>query len=228
MHSFLLSTYDRDTEKAFTKARFPNLRKLVLYRSQSGLLSSLLPLRHLQTLKINNKNLALSSPSSFQLTLTKVTLVGANLFAELMRVLGSLTSSEAPTWLEGCRTGVWRGPTRPDAGYSIRCGYQRVSAASELFFFFFLGFAPTWLNLRRLDFDSTRVGPYQPATETAETGWNWLWIMPKQPKSALNEAQTSQISPSSILFWIFVASFVFSFLFCVSCLHLSLFYESRP
>ncbi|KAF3945557.1 hypothetical protein CMV_028080 [Castanea mollissima] len=83
---------DRDTEIGFAMASFPNLRKLVLYRSQSGLLSSLQPLRHLQTLKIYNKNLALSSPSSFPLTLTKITLAGANLSAAVMRVLGSLTS----------------------------------------------------------------------------------------------------------------------------------------
>ncbi|XP_030941872.1 putative late blight resistance protein homolog R1B-23 [Quercus lobata] len=84
---------DRDTEEAFAKARFPSLRKLVLYGVQSELLSSLQPLRHLQTLKIYNKHLAsLSSPSSFQFTLTKITLIGPNLSAAVMRVLGSLTS----------------------------------------------------------------------------------------------------------------------------------------
>ena len=82
---------DRDTEEAFAKARFPSLRKLVLYRMQSELLSSLQPLRHLQTLKIYEL-FGVSSPSSFQLTITKITLVGANLSAAVMRMLGSLTS----------------------------------------------------------------------------------------------------------------------------------------
>ena len=43
--------------------------------------------------KIYNKHLArLSCPSSFQFTLTKITLIGVDLSADVMRVLGSLTS----------------------------------------------------------------------------------------------------------------------------------------
>ena len=56
-------------------------------------MSSHHPLLHLQTLKIYELML-LSSPTSFHLTLTKITIfVGANLFGGgVMRVLGSLTN----------------------------------------------------------------------------------------------------------------------------------------
>uniref|UniRef100_A0A7N2RDN9 4-hydroxy-3-methylbut-2-enyl diphosphate reductase n=1 Tax=Quercus lobata TaxID=97700 RepID=A0A7N2RDN9_QUELO len=87
---------NEDIESLFAKARFPNVRKLELHSirwTESGLLSSLHPLRHLQTLKIYELML-LSSPTSFHLTLTKITIfVGANLFGGgVMRVLGSLTN----------------------------------------------------------------------------------------------------------------------------------------
>ena len=87
---------NEDIESLFAKARFPNVRKLELHSirwTESGLLSSLHPLRHLQTLKIYDLIL-LSSPTSFHLTLTKITIfVGANLFGGgVMRVLGSLTN----------------------------------------------------------------------------------------------------------------------------------------
>ena len=67
---------NHDTESLFSKARFPNLRKLGLYTLnalQSFLLSlsNIHPLRHLQTLKIC-KYVRLSNPSSLQLTLTKI------------------------------------------------------------------------------------------------------------------------------------------------------------
>ncbi|XP_030941879.1 putative late blight resistance protein homolog R1B-13 [Quercus lobata] len=80
---------EEDTESHFAKARFPNLRKLGLYSSrlvESGILSSLLPLCHLQTLKIYNLNEISSSPTSILLTLTKITLVDS----AFMGVLGSL------------------------------------------------------------------------------------------------------------------------------------------
>ena len=87
---------NKDIESLFAKARFPNVRKLELHSirwTESGLLSSLHPLRHLQTSKIYELIL-LSSPTSFHLTLTKITIfVGANLFGGgVMRVLGSLTN----------------------------------------------------------------------------------------------------------------------------------------
>ncbi|KAF3951132.1 hypothetical protein CMV_023185 [Castanea mollissima] len=87
---------NEDIESLFAKARFPNVRKLELHSirwTESGLLSSLHPLQHLQTLKIYELIL-LSSPTSFHLTLTKITIfVGANLFGGgVMRVLGSLTN----------------------------------------------------------------------------------------------------------------------------------------
>ncbi|KAK4562860.1 hypothetical protein RGQ29_005367 [Quercus rubra] len=97
---------NEDIESLFAKARFPNVRKLELHSirwTESGLLSSLHPLRHLQTLKIYELIL-LSSPTSFHLTLTKITIfVGANLFGGgVMRVLGSLTNSGGATYRSGC------------------------------------------------------------------------------------------------------------------------------
>nr|POE99642.1 putative disease resistance protein [Quercus suber] len=87
---------NEDIESLFAKARFPNVRKLELHSirwTESGLFSSLHPLLHLQTLKIYEL-FFLSSPTSFHLTLTKITIfVGANLFGGgVMRVLGSLTN----------------------------------------------------------------------------------------------------------------------------------------
>ena len=85
---------NQDAENIFAKARFPNVRKLGLFslnEVESGLLSSLHPLRHLQTLKIH-RHFKLSSPISFQLSLTKIALVHADLSPAIMRVLGSLTN----------------------------------------------------------------------------------------------------------------------------------------
>ena len=65
-----------------------------------------------------------------------------------------------------------------------------VGAASELFFFFHW-FAPTRLRFASSRADSVRIGSYRLVTETAEIGQNRPWIMLEQPKSALNEAQTS-------------------------------------
>ena len=57
------------------------------------------------------------------------------------------------------------------------------------FFFYYHSFAPTrlWFASNR----ATRIGLYRLATETAEIGRIRPWIMPEQPKLALNEAQTS-------------------------------------
>ena len=55
-------------------------------------------------------------------------------------------------------------PTRPNEGRSVQHGCIRVGAASKLFFFF-LGFALTWLDSRRFTLnraDSARIGSYQP------------------------------------------------------------------
>nr|POE79142.1 putative disease resistance protein [Quercus suber] len=85
---------NQGNENILAKARFPYVRKLGLFslnRVESGLFSSLHPLRHLQTLKIHN-HFKLSSPISFQLSLTKITLVHADLSPAIMRVLGSLTN----------------------------------------------------------------------------------------------------------------------------------------
>ena len=96
-------------------------------------------------------------------------------------------------------------PTRPDAGRNIQCGCSLIDVASA-FFFFFLGFTLTRLDSRQLGLiradtarfvpnrlrfapnraNSDRIRPYQPATDTAETGR-------KQPKLALNMAQKAKI-----------------------------------
>ena len=84
---------NQDTENLFAKVRFPNLRKLRLHFSrwrESRILAILHPLCHLQTLKIYNFG-ELSSPIPIQLTVTKITLVGADLF-QAMKMLGSLTN----------------------------------------------------------------------------------------------------------------------------------------
>ncbi|KAK7853407.1 putative late blight resistance protein like protein r1b-8 [Quercus suber] len=85
---------DQDSESLFARARFPNVRKLGLFSLKavdSELLSSLHPLHELQTLKIY-KHFKLSSPISFQLSLTKITLVDADLSEAIIRVLGCLTN----------------------------------------------------------------------------------------------------------------------------------------
>ena len=85
-------------ENLFAKARFPNVRKLGVKSSrckESGLFTSLHPLRHLQILKIKNigYNGKFSSPISFELTLTKITLQGWRVvFSATVTLLGSLTN----------------------------------------------------------------------------------------------------------------------------------------
>ena len=84
---------NEDTENHFAKARFPNLRKLGLYSSRwvaSGILSSLRPLCHLQTMKIYRLS-EFSCPTSMSLTLTKIALVDSDLSPAVMGVMGSLT-----------------------------------------------------------------------------------------------------------------------------------------
>ena len=86
---------NQDIENLFAKGRFPNVRKLALYSSralESKLLSSLHPLCHLQTLKIYFDLFEVSSPISFYLTLTKITLRCASLSPAGLGVLGSLTN----------------------------------------------------------------------------------------------------------------------------------------
>ena len=74
----------------------------------------------------------------------------------------AMSSYEAPTRLEGCRTGV-------------RCCCPCVGAVSELFFFF-PGFAFTRLDLHRTGLIRpelaciSQIGLYQPVTETAKRG----------------------------------------------------------
>ena len=129
----------------------------------------------------------------------------------------------------------WEGASLEfDAGCGIWRGCLHIGAASELFFFHI--FALTRLDLRQLGFylcwagliwpESSRIGwieLFRPTTETAETGRNrpWirnrLWMRPKQPKSVIPQFYSEY----------FFASFVFSFLFYVFCLLLSLFCESR-
>ncbi|KAF3962290.1 hypothetical protein CMV_013181 [Castanea mollissima] len=87
------------TESLFAKARFPNLRKLGLCSSsvqESRLLilslSSIHPLRHLQTLKVCKYIYKLSNPSSLQLIPTKLTLLDMPNFSPSFGVLCSLTN----------------------------------------------------------------------------------------------------------------------------------------
>ena len=93
--------YDK-TESLFAQARFPNLRKLGFYGLHAPpslvlTLSSIHPLRHLQTLKLRNY-ISLSNPSSLQSTLTKITLLDVTLLdvpgylPSIWKVLGSLTN----------------------------------------------------------------------------------------------------------------------------------------
>ena len=103
-------------------------------------------------------------------------------------------------------------PTQPDAGCSVRRGC-RVSLIHA--------------NSASICANSARIGPNQVVLAGNRN----------KPKSALNYAGTAEIGfewgPNILnlfflnFIWIFVASFVFSFLFCVSCLLLSLFCESR-
>ena len=99
-------------------------------------------------------------------------------------------------------------------------GCLRIGAASEVFFFFFLGFAPTRLDSRQIGFDLSRtrlirpesghighIGSYRLATDTAETGL-------KRPKQAEISLETRRNS------WNYDLK-------GVSCLLLSLFCESR-
>ncbi|XP_030925624.1 putative disease resistance protein At1g50180 [Quercus lobata] len=88
--------YDK-TESLFAQARFPNLRKLGFYGLHAPpslvlTLSSIHPLRHLQTLKLRNY-VSLSNPSSLQSTLTKITLLDVTGYLpSIWKVLGSLTN----------------------------------------------------------------------------------------------------------------------------------------
>ena len=138
-----------------------------------------------------------------------------------------MANYEAWTRLGGCLTGV-------------RCGVWHLTRLlahwCRVWAFFFHIFALTRLDLRQLGFylrwagliwpESSRIGwieLFRPTTETAETGRNrpWirnrLWMRPKQPKSVIPQ----------FYYEYFFASFVFSFLFYVFCLLLSLFCESR-
>ncbi|GMY21884.1 putative late blight resistance protein homolog R1B-16 [Fagus crenata] len=83
---------NEDTESLLAKARFPNVKKLGLHSrwTEPTLLSSLHPLPHLQTLKINGLN-HLPRQESLHLTLTKITLLCKNLTLTVLTVLGSLT-----------------------------------------------------------------------------------------------------------------------------------------
>uniref|UniRef100_A0A2N9HGZ9 NB-ARC domain-containing protein n=1 Tax=Fagus sylvatica TaxID=28930 RepID=A0A2N9HGZ9_FAGSY len=84
---------NQNTESLLSKARFPMVKKLGLHSLgglERTLLSSLHPLQHLQTLKINGL-LHLPSPESFQLKVTKITLLCRNISPTVVTVLGSLT-----------------------------------------------------------------------------------------------------------------------------------------
>ena len=87
---------NQDTESLLAEARFPNLKKLGLHSSsgvESTLLSNLLPLPHLKTLKINGL-FDLPSTESFQLTLSKITLLCMNISPNVVTALGSLPKLE--------------------------------------------------------------------------------------------------------------------------------------
>ena len=79
------------------------------------------------------------------------------------------------------------------------------------FFFFFIGFAPTWLDSCRIGFDSCRTGlirpelgrieSYWPVADTAETGRKW-------PKSALKLIGTAEILTLEVFLAFFFLCFV--------------------
>ena len=83
----------------------------------------------------------------------------------------------------------------------------RVSDRVCVFFFFFLGFAPTRLDSRRTGLirpESGRIGHiglYRPATDTAETGW-------KRSKLALKLAGAAEILTSDVFLTFFFLCFV--------------------
>ena len=55
----------------------------------------------------------------------------------------------------------WEGATpKSEARRGVRCDCPHVGAASELFFFFSLGFTLTWLRFTPNRTDSARIGPY--------------------------------------------------------------------
>uniref|UniRef100_A0A2N9H108 NB-ARC domain-containing protein n=1 Tax=Fagus sylvatica TaxID=28930 RepID=A0A2N9H108_FAGSY len=84
---------NEDTKYLFAKARFPNLRKVGLqflrFEQELEILSSLHNLRQLQTLKIYQL-FEHPNPYSIHLTLTKLTLVKADLNPFVFTMLGSL------------------------------------------------------------------------------------------------------------------------------------------
>ena len=90
-----------------------------------------------------------------------------------------------------------RSPTQPDAGCGIQRSCPRVGAASEFFFFFTVTL--TRLDSSRLGFysrqfvpnrdDSARIKLYQPNQVILAGNQNGS----KQPKSALNHAETAKI-----------------------------------
>lgn len=87
---------NQDTESLLAKARFPNLKKLGLHSSsgvEPTLLSNLHPLTHLKTLKICGL-FDLPSAESFQLALSKITLLCMNISPNVVTALGSLPKLE--------------------------------------------------------------------------------------------------------------------------------------
>ena len=119
-------------------------------------------------------------------------------------------------------------PTRPDAGCSVRCSCPHIDAAFELFFFFFftdscqLGFNSHRFTPHQADL--ARIGPnwvVRPATEigleSCRNSRNQLWIRSKHLKSVLPQFYSEYL----------LLLLCFLFFFCVSCLFLFLFCESR-
>ena len=115
----------------------------------------------------------------------------------------------------------WEGAApESDAGCSVRHGCPRVYAALTIFFFFFFfhGFASTRLDSHQLGFCSRRLGQNQ--AESGHIGWRpkWPWIMLEQLKPGFEWG----LNLSFLNFILKICCF-----FCVYCLLLSLFCESR-
>ena len=148
---------------------------------------------------------------------------------------------EAWKWLGGCRTGVWRSLTW---GAAFDANAHATVPHLNFFFFFFLRicvnstqFAPIQLLFVPNQVVSARIKPNQIVStrdrnnrnelkqveiglESSRNIQNWLWMRPKHSKSVLPQFYYEYLL--LLLFFLFCCV-----LFCVSCLLLSLFCESR-
>ena len=97
------------------------------------------------------------------------------------------------------------------AWFRTRRPMQLPARQCRVWVFFSLGFAPTWLDSCRIDFDSRRIGLiwpesgriglYQLTTDTTET-------CQKRPKSALKLVETAEILTLEVFLAFFFLCFV--------------------